>query len=35
MHNKAKGKGKFVSVLNQAPCHEAVLQEWRYSSMHS
>jgi len=28
-------KGEVVPVLNQAPCHEDVLGEWRYSSMHS
>jgi hypothetical protein len=32
---KLKGKGKFVPVLNQAPRHEGVLGEWRYSSTHS
>jgi hypothetical protein len=30
-----KVKGKVVSVLNQAPRHEGVLGEWRYSSTHS
>jgi hypothetical protein len=30
-----KGKGKVVPVLNQAPRHEDVLGEWRYSSTHS
>jgi hypothetical protein len=32
---KVKGKGKVAPVLNQAPCHEDVLGEWRYSSTHS
>jgi hypothetical protein len=31
----AKDKGKVVLVLNQAPSHEGVLGEWRYSSTHS
>jgi hypothetical protein len=30
-----KCKGKFVPVLNYAPCHEGVLGEWTYSSTHS
>jgi hypothetical protein len=30
-----KGKGKVVPVLNEAPRHEDVLREWRYSSTHS
>jgi len=28
-------KGKVAPVLNQAPHHEYVLEEWRYSSTHS
>jgi len=31
----SKGIGKVFPVLNQAPRHEDVLGEWRYSSMHS
>jgi hypothetical protein len=30
-----KGKGKVVPVLNEAPRHEGVLGEWRYSITHS
>jgi hypothetical protein len=30
-----KGKGKVVPVLNEAPRHEDVLGEWRYSSTYS
>jgi hypothetical protein len=29
------GKGKVVLCFNQAPCHEGVLGEWRYSSTQS
>jgi hypothetical protein len=29
-----KGKGKVVPVLNQAPHHEDILGEWKYSSTH-
>jgi hypothetical protein len=32
---KGKGEGKVVPVLNQAPRHEDVVGEWRYSSTHS
>jgi hypothetical protein len=31
---KGKGKGKVVPVLNQAPRHEGILEEWWYSSTH-
>jgi hypothetical protein len=30
-----KGEGKFVPGLNEAPRHEDLLGEWRYSSTHS
>jgi len=32
-----KGKGKVVPMLffNRAPCHDSMLEEWKYSSMHS
>jgi hypothetical protein len=33
--NADKGKGKLVLVLNYASRHEDILEEWRYSSMHS
>jgi len=33
--SKGKAKGKIVPVLNQAPRHEGVFDEWRYSSTHS
>jgi hypothetical protein len=26
-----KGKDKVVTVLHLAPCHEDVLEEWRYT----
>jgi len=32
---KDKVKVKFLCDFNQAPRHEGVLEEWRYSFMHS
>jgi hypothetical protein len=32
---KKEGKGKVVPVFNEAPRHEDVLGEWRYSYTHS
>jgi hypothetical protein len=30
-----KSKYEFIPVLNQVQSHEDVLEEWKYSSMHS